>query len=776
MAQLKFSLKTNIVKSLFFDIYSNISRYYYAYGKSTPWDTVTKTVTTVNTQGQTVTETVVVSDEDNPPGISQTYSYEASVRKDLLFTKAINAGDGSIVIRRINWVPGLTYDMYDDYNEDRLAYSGAATIDQANFYVLTSEFNVYKCLYNNNGSPSYYQPSGTSTEAAIYADNYIWKFMYTIPLYLRNKFLTTSWMPCTTALTNQFYSNGSITSYSVEDRGLKYAKNTWSVTRINVLSGGAHYDINDITITFPNPEVGNNRATAEVITVGGAGNIVAIAITNQGGGYTSQPIPVIASTVGSGFQYSIDYAHANEAYTELIVHGDGYNAENPYSLKQVTITNRGEFVGAAPPTGSFFTFPSASIDYGYRPEVTTTFRLKTDNANPSLKIWEVDTVAVTNQGFGYAEPFVFGINVVASVLTAGGFTCDLNASTQKNEAELIPLINDLGEIEAIRIKAAGKGYTYAYVEIIGYYLKEVLPGEFVTVELSENTNDPGYLEGFRKASILLNFGLGDIETKQSNVELLAVDGAIPVIVVENGGNGYTSTGTTITISGDGTGCTAVPVVVNGSLVSISVTNPGSGYKNATVTINGVGSAAVARAIISPHGGHGKDAVNELYANTLMLVNRIGAEKTNGFDLTNDYRQIVIIKSPKEYNSDNYFTKLTGTSCALVEVPSSVQNIAAFNAYQLDGKLTLVSDPSQEFYLVNKYTQSNKYYLLLQLNTNYLPSAGNIFVNENSLPISISSVTRPDFNKYSGEMLYIDNRVKFASTAEQTIVSTTLISF
>lgn len=762
MAQLKFSLKTNIIKSLFFDIYSNISKYYYAYGRALPWETVTG----VDTNNQPI----IISDEDNPPAISETYSYELDVRRDILYTKAINSSDSAIVIRRINWIPGLVYDMYDDYNADRPSYSGATSIDQANFYVLTSDFNVYKCLFNNNNKPSQAQPSGTSADHVVYSDGYVWKFMYTIPLYLRNKFLTTSWMPCTTALTNQFYSNGSITSYNIENKGLKYSKNTWSVYRVNVISGGAGYNINNITITFPNPEFGNDVATAQVIAVGElSGNIITISVTNPGSGYATQPIPVITSTQGSGFIYTIDYNTDDAAYTVLNVTGDGYNADNPYNLKTVTVTNRGEFPGVAAPSGSFFTFPPAGLEFGRMPVVTTTFRLKSAN------LWEVDEVTVDDQGFGYTSPLVFGTNVAASVLTAGGFSCDLNVSTQKNEAELIPLINDLGEIEALQIKTPGKGYTYASVNVVGYYLKEVDPGQFISLQLSENPADPGYLEGFKKASILLNFGLGDLETKQSNVELLAVDGAIPVITVENGGNGYAS-GTTISIIGDGTGAEAVPVIENGSLVSVSVTNPGVGYTYANANVVGVGSSAVLRPVLSPRGGHGKDAVSELYANTLMLTNRIGLEKAHGFEITNDYRQITILKNPKGYNDDNFYSKATGTACALVEVSVSTQNIESFNQYQINDTLTLVSDSTQEYVLVDKYLQSNKYYMLLQMSTNHLPSPGNIFVNQNSLPVSISSVTQPDFNKYSGEMLYIDNRVAFASTSDQTIVTTTLISF
>lgn len=775
MAQLKFSLKTSIIESLYFDIYSNMSKYYYAYGRSFPWETVT----TTNSSGQTV----IVSDEENPPAISQSYSYELGVRRDILYAKAIDSNDSAIVARRINWTPGLVYDMYDDYSESNPAASGATSIEGANFYVLTSDFNVYKCLFNNNNSYSSYQPSGTSSEATVYPDNYIWKFMYTIPLYLRNKFLTTNWMPCTTALTNQFYSNGAITSYSIENKGANYVKNTWKVSRINIVSGGIGYSVDDITITFPNPDIpGGTLATASVASVNtGTGSVLSIVVTEPGSGYTSQPVPTITQQFnsGTGLSITIDYDRDSLAYTELKIYGDGYNANNPYTLKTVTIKNGGEFIGTNPPADNFLTFPSPTMDYGYIPEVDIQFSVKSGSG--SSTVWEVSQVVVTNPGYGYTSPLIFGTNVKASsTLQAGGFVCDLNASTQKNEAELVPLVNDLGEIESLQIKSPGKGYTYATAEVIGYYLKEISPGEFVSTRLSEDINDPGYLEGFKNASIVLNLGYGDIETKQSNVELLAVDGSIDVIVVENGGYGY-GPSTTITITGDGTGCEAVPVIVNGSIVRVQVNNPGSGYTYARATVNGIGSFAELRTIIAPLGGHGKNAVSELFANSIMLVGRIGAEKTSGLTLDNDYRQISIIKNPKIYDGNSFFTKATGTACALVEVSPTTQNLAAFNAYRLNDVLT--TPTLHEFILVNKYVTTDKYYLLLEMRTNYLPTAGTIFQNQTlyndtatQYPISISSSKAPDFDKYSGEMLYIDNRVMFTASVDQTIVTTTLISF
>lgn len=52
-----------------------------------------------------------------------------------------------------------------------------------------------------------------------------------------------------------------------------------------------------------------------------------------------------------------------------------------------------------------------------------------------------------------------------------------------------------------------------------------------------------------------------------------------------------NTNTTVTIAGDGSGATAVPIVLAGSVTGATVTNPGTGYTTAPVTFAGDGSGA-----------------------------------------------------------------------------------------------------------------------------------------------------------------------------------------
>lgn len=73
-------------------------------------------------------------------------------------------------------------------------------------------------------------------------------------------------------------------------------------------------------------------------------------------------------------------------------------------------------------------------------------------------------------------------------------------------------------------------------------------------------------------------------------------GRVTTVIMTNNGSGYSSeTLPVITLTGAGTGATAVPVVENGKIMSITITNGGTGYYGnvGVVITSGVGSGATA---------------------------------------------------------------------------------------------------------------------------------------------------------------------------------------
>lgn len=191
----------SIAESIYEKIQTQSSLYYYFIGRVDPWS-------------EDEAETLFVPDPVN------TQEFENAARNNMVTLKNINIQDVALCARRINWTSGTVYTAYDDTD---------LNLGSKDFYVITDEFNVYKCLSNNSDAASTVKPTGRGNTVNSIpfspfqtGDGYIWKFMYSLPLILQNKFLVPSLMPVPRQAKNQFYSAGIITDYIIYDGGLSY--------------------------------------------------------------------------------------------------------------------------------------------------------------------------------------------------------------------------------------------------------------------------------------------------------------------------------------------------------------------------------------------------------------------------------------------------------------------------------------------------------------------------------------------------------------------------
>ena len=134
------------------------------------------------------------SDDASPPtptdSVANTH-YENW--RDMIAAKKITASDVSHVIPRKNWTNNTNYFAYTDTT---------ATLFSQDFYVMTSDYNVYKCLSNSDSNStgteaatSTTKPTGTGTAIISTTDGYKWKFMYQIPASDALKFVTPNYIP-----------------------------------------------------------------------------------------------------------------------------------------------------------------------------------------------------------------------------------------------------------------------------------------------------------------------------------------------------------------------------------------------------------------------------------------------------------------------------------------------------------------------------------------------------------------------------------------------------
>jgi hypothetical protein len=861
---------------------------------------------------------------------------------------------------------------------------GSPLIETSKFYCVTDEFHVYKCINNNYGAPSTVKPYSTTHRLLTLSDGYTWKYMYTIPVSSRNKFMTISDMPVTTAIKNQYYSRGSITSVTINEYGTEYdiddttlevygnghlTDNALKILGVSVNAAGTGY-VTPPTVIIDPPysysafeteeeyllgqyvEYENNIyevvspgtsglsspthtssepvyngtvalkwvgriATATATLDGDAvdtivldGIIGYINITNPGYGYSDDPLPLInisgdgvdgdaiarvvnsrvtgATIVNRGTDYTnavvtIDpprtdddawVSEATVALNDIISHsgryyqvtdidegislgtsppahtagtatngdvvltyvaadavaevelyfGYGYSAQPTVVITQspvktevigfeildqgqdyaglpVTFTDSGDTVNRTAHgfvNGDKVRFSSITTTTGISVNTTyyvinksdNTFQVAltstgsaipltnngTGNLSPTATIsapdlstedggvqalvsltiigGEITGVVIAESGYGYTGTHTITIDE-ESLLTGSGFIANViigknasgSVSTQNTKAKLLPIIEN-GQIVTVIAQDAGEGYSTASIAAI-------------------MTGHTGV-----EAQFVANLSVGDLNSNQANIELLAVPGTVDAIKMTNGGSGYTSGSATITITGDGTGATAEAVVVGGVITKINIVNNGSGYTKANVTISApneeTGEQASARTIVSPARGHGWNSVIELYAKDISLYSAISNEKNQGFTVANDYRQLGILKNPQNFNATTRFNSTVGSMCYSVAA-----NYTGVTTIDLDSLVT--DNDEHEFRVVAVTLGINKVTLLLQSLDNAPIVAGqNLYYDGDAM--TVTNVTAPGVNKYSGNLMFIDNRNSFLPSSEETISIKTAIRF
>lgn len=287
-----------IAESVYNEILTESSRYYHYFGQTTPYESV-----------------------DELPEAS--LEYEAKVRNNIIAIKRMTVDNVSFVVERNDWVIGTVYNKVNIGSDE--------TLD--NFYVMNDQFSVYKCIDNFN-QPGYVgsiiKPTGTDLDVFELIDGYKWKFMYNLPLALRNKFLTPEFMPVLTALTSRFYTSGEIETIVISNGGSGYLLEN---TLLSVQGDGK-----DCRLT---PIIEGGKITSVIITQAGTGYTVSEIIVNSASGSGAKmyadmslgkltnPLSITESLTSPGTVDSIDILTNSGGFTvtpTVEVVGDGIGA------------------------------------------------------------------------------------------------------------------------------------------------------------------------------------------------------------------------------------------------------------------------------------------------------------------------------------------------------------------------------------------------------------------------------------------------------------------
>jgi hypothetical protein len=158
--------------------------------------------------------------EDIPPLPLDNQREKLNVYDEIIAAKRITDSFARTVIRRYNWdlVANPKFDMWKpDYSATpggggqvgKQTATNQTSIADSKFYVMNSEYEVFKCLYNGEtvanalGQNATEEPktsggnyaSGTGLYTETSGAGYIWKYMYTMPTDDVLRFLSSDFMP-----------------------------------------------------------------------------------------------------------------------------------------------------------------------------------------------------------------------------------------------------------------------------------------------------------------------------------------------------------------------------------------------------------------------------------------------------------------------------------------------------------------------------------------------------------------------------------------------------
>jgi hypothetical protein len=314
----------------------------------------------------------------------------------------------------------------------------------------------------------------------------------------------------------------------------------------------------------------------------------------------------------------------------------------------------------------------------------------------------------------------------------------------------------------------------------------------------------------------------EISTENAAVRNNAsTSGQLKIVTITNRGVGLgtaNQTYTRVPIKGDGTGAECTITINNDSKVeSVVISKGGSGYTYGTVDIasGNVPSGTTSPAfdvIIPPQGGHGADIYRELGAYNVMVYSRIENDIENPDFITgNQIARVGLIENPQAYNSSSLLNlqkasavgaiKLTGVGFDNASFPADSQitqtvglgSTAVGRVISYDqntGVLKYWQDKSLVGFNTDGTTKTNPTYgFNLNRFTSNVSTGGTTTIvgTVDSLDIDTtftgistvinnrtyylgqsfeSGMSNPEVKKYSGNIIYVDNRPSITRSPNQ----------
>jgi hypothetical protein len=218
--------------------------------------------------------------------------------------------------------------------------------------------------------------------------------------------------------------------------------------------------------------------------------------------------------------------------------------------------------------------------------------------------------------------------------------------------------------------------------------------------------------------------------------------------------------TRVYVDGDGTSIVATPVLNTANMITkVTVSTIGRGYSRANAYVYGTGTNATLRCILDPKYGHAYNPAKELGANNIMVAVKIGeidSSENGKISANTTFRQYGIFVDPHKYADANVITQANANSVVSLTTDISVDGSSP--SYTLDEFVyqgTSISTASAYGFVLD---QTSNLIKLTNVKGTFTTGLSLVGATSGTSRLIIGSAT-PEFQPYSGDVLYTENAVK-----------------
>ena len=349
---------------------------------------------------------------------------------------------------------------------------------------------------------------------------------------------------------------------------------------------------------------------------------------------------------------------------------------------------------------------------------------------------------------GYIWKYMFNVKPSNKFLTNTWIPAPTSTTQIDYGVNSIDVVD--GELSTIVVTNTGSGYYENKISVPSVFLSGC-----TVLTLANTTN---------VAANMAVTGVGITPaTYISSIDVLLNKITLSTPTTAAGGGGTSanqlSLSTRIYVDGDGTSVAATPTVnAAGYVTKVSVSTIGRGYSRANAYVYGTGSSASLRCILDPKYGHAYNPAKELGANNVMVAVKIGdidSSENGKISANTTFRQYGIFVDPHKYADANVITQANANSVVSQTTDISVDTGASYTLDEFVYQGTSPSTASAYGFVVD---QTSSVIKLTNVQGTFATGSSLVGASSGTSRLIIGSGS-PEFQPYSGDILYTENAVK-----------------